>query len=263
MGRKPKAPVEEWVDAFLPLLQRQTHQLQDERTHALRQIEVLQARVEEIGRDLKIMEAECVLRTHRPSYLVPDFPPDEPSLSPAHPASGNLTQEDLEESGYDGSMVEEVEYQDYFDNSEFATSGHVIFGPYPGIQGPIKTRAYSRATLHVVRDWVANWGKDWFKNSEVVHDTRFSPSVVRNRLYELQDMDVVEHNGIAQGGSMWRYNANLPKGPTSHPVQDKPTAKVGGTPVPHTRAVGRSGKPGLDKRRARQGKKVKRGKVGS
>jgi hypothetical protein len=248
--RRNRQATKEWVDAFLPLLQRSIHALQDERTETLLRVKSLQERVVEIDRDLKVMEEErerriTLPREMRETEVIPDFP-------------------DLPESEYDGPMIEtsvdeEIVHQDFFDNSMFAEPGHAIFGHFPGIHAPHKTHAYKEATLRIVRDWVAQWGHDWFSVKDVVRDTQFSPGVIFKRLKDLQEKDAVEHNGKARGGSKWKYNENFPKGPTHRPRSDSPShRKVAGDPVPHTRAEGASpGKPGLTKKRREQGKRIK------
>lgn len=238
------------MDAFLPILQRNILALQDERADLLR-------RLRQIEQEMEIMEAERAIRTSRPNTHVPDFPPEPEPLKPT-PEDEVPTVEEADQ--------EDLDHRDFFDNSSLSTltPGHAMFGPYPGINARLKSDEYMNATLHVVRDWVVNWGRDWFAAKEVIADTGFSSGIVRKRLQDLQKTRIVVHNGKERGGSKYMYNPEMPKAPKTRPRHDTPRSKDrGGAPVPHTRTVGPSGKPGMDKRRARAGKKVKRHRQGS
>lgn len=237
MGRRAKNTR---VDEYLPLLQRQILSHQDERTEALRKIETIKTRIAEIDAEIEVMVAERDRRTEGNGLPIPDFPPIEEQI------------EEREDAGD----------APFYDNSAFARPGFAIFLPIMGIDAPPKTKAYKEATLRVVRTWAAMNKSQWFTSGDGASDLGFSRTVVANRLSELHEMGTVIHQGH-RASSKYRFVKPENDGPTTRPTHDKPTHRVGGKPVPHTRAEGPSGKPGTDKKRSGRGVKIKRQRQGS
>lgn len=253
--------VEKRVDVFLPILQRLIHTRQEERKYAL-------IAVEECDREIAILEAERDRRINadKIDFRIPDFPPIEESAAKDEPGDTREEVEDAQRDAEEEAIDHQVEV--FFDNSEFATPGHTIFGPFPGINQGIRSKAFKEASLKVVRTWVVNWGQDWFTSGDVKRDTGFSPTIVRDRLATLLEMGTILHNGQIKRASKFKFNSAYPKGPTEKPRGERVPAGVGaqaagrGSTVAYTgRVPGSSGKPGQDKKKSQaQGRRVGRGR---
>lgn len=134
-----------------------------------------------------------------------------------------------------------------------------------------------RVSLEQVRDWVVG-RPERFGTAEVAEALGISRGTAKKYIDKLvtHDPPLVEQHGTV--GRYVRYTYIPPQkgtGPTHRPrsepeVMAKAGVRRGGSRGRGDRAVagtgkmiGRSGKPGLDKKRAEQGKRVKRGRVGS
>lgn len=127
--------------------------------------------------------------------------------------------------------------------------------------------------VETVRDVILRKHRDgeWFMIGSVAGEfPEFHDATVKRRMMVLADKGMLEQNGKTGKAGRWRFIR--PKGEvTQRPKAPSPEQMAGvgsgaakrGIVVPHTRMVGRSGKPGMDKKRAAQGKRVKRGRVGS
>jgi hypothetical protein len=134
-----------------------------------------------------------------------------------------------------------------------------------------------RVSLEQVRDWVVG-RPERFGTAEVAEALGISRGTAKKYIDKLvtHTPPLVEQHGTV--GRYVRYSYIPPQkgtGPTHRPrsepeVMAKAGVRRGGSRGRRDRAVagtgkmiGRSGKPGLDKKRAEQGKRVKRGRVGS
>lgn len=117
-----------------------------------------------------------------------------------------------------------------------------------------------RVKTEMVRDWAI--GRDWFTTGTVMEAFNISRPTAQKLVGKLVERNILLTEGT-HAATKFRYNDKLPAGPKERPVHDRPTTRVGGAPVANTREIGPSGKPGLDKKRASQGKRVRRHRVGS
>ena len=259
-------------DPFLAYLSMRIREHQAQRADAVQRLRVEQEKIEELDSLLEMLETE---RNNRSVVL--GAPEPAPRRAPKQREILTLKDQRAEE---ERQAAIDTAVEAYSGGASVLPPVSLVKKPRPapaapviseiearrttpdiGLSMPTKTKAYKEATLVAVRNWFVQNPYKLVRTGEVAEILNIPRSIVGKRCIELEAKKILKHTGN-RASSKYAYNSEIPPGPKEHPRHDRPTNRVGGAPVPHTRQVGPSGKPGLDKKRAGQGIRVKRHRLG-